>query len=78
MPGTLLAIPAERAAELLGKNVTSAPGRKILAALRDFGGYIVDDIGSANEGAALCAEHAVSAEMLAVYGWDWRYQRPFL
>lgn len=52
----------EASAARILRNLTTVPGRKILEALRDYGGYIVDDIGSATEGAALCAEHAVNAE----------------
>ena len=60
-------------ATIVLRNLTTVPGRKILEALRDYGGYIVDDIGSATEGAAFCAEHNVNNEMLKHYGWDMRY-----
>lgn len=52
----------------------SVPAAKILAALRDYGGYLVDDTaGPSPQGsAAFCAEHTVNAEVLATYGWDIR------
>lgn len=71
-PGSLLAVDAVSAKQLQ-RNVSTVPGRKLLAALRDYGGYIVDDIGSAREGAAFCAEHDVIAEVKRHYGWDIRY-----
>ena len=73
MPGSLLAVAPAAAATLLPK-MRSVPAAKILAALRDYGGYLVDDTaGPAPAGsAAFCAEHAVNSEVLAAYGWDIR------
>lgn len=62
-PGALLAIPP---ASRRSVHVQTAPGAAILAALADFGGYIVDD--TANNDAALCMESAVSDALLADYG----------
>ena len=71
-PGSLMAVDSASATRLY-HNMTTVPGRKLLVALRDYGGYIVDDIGSAREGAAFCAEHSVIAEVQSHYGWDIRY-----
>lgn len=58
VPGSLLAIPADVAANLTIKTV---PGQRLLAALRDFGAYIVDD--TASPSAAICMEASVSDEI---------------
>jgi len=67
MPGSLLAVDRRDAAKLLPR-LGTVPGRKILSALRDYGGYLVDD--TASNDAAFCAEHEVNAEIMEHYGWD--------
>lgn len=62
MPGALLAIPGDVAANL---SVRTVPGNKLLDVLRDFGAYIVDD--TANPSGAICMEAAVSDELQAEY-----------
>lgn len=69
MPGTLLVVARRDAAKLL-PSLGTIPGRKILSALRDHGGYLVDDTASNN--AAFCAEHELNAEVIEHYGWDIR------
>lgn len=56
--------------------LTTEPGRLILGALTDYGGYIVDDTGSQQGGGALCMEHAVNAEMLQAYGYSVAIEDP--
>ena len=56
--------------------LTTEPGRLILGALTDYGGYIVDDTGSQQGGGALCMEHAVNAELLAAYGYSVAIEDP--
>jgi hypothetical protein len=51
--GALLALPPQATAARLG--VRSAAGRKVLAALRDYGGYVVGDSG--RDAVDLCVEH---------------------
>jgi hypothetical protein len=41
-PGSLLAVPPAVSAALRG-NITTVPGRRLLDALTDYGGYITDD-----------------------------------
>ena len=43
-------------------------GKKIAAALTDYGGYLVDDTGAGNS-AAVCMEAAVNLEMRKAYGY---------
>jgi hypothetical protein len=63
-PGSLLAVPAAVAGSL---NVTTLPGRKILYALSQFGGYLVDDT-AANRG-TIGTEAGVTAEFATAYGY---------
>src|SRR4051794_2907347 len=56
--GTLLALPPSATAAMLG--VRSAAGRKVLAALRDYGGYVVDDSGL--DAVDLCLEHQATVD----------------
>jgi hypothetical protein len=58
--GALLALPPRATAERLG--VRSAAGRKIVAALRDYGGYVVDD--SSLDAVDLCVEHGAAADVV--------------
>lgn len=74
-PGSLLAVPPAAAAALAPRLAT-APGAKILRALTDFGGYLVDDTASAQNGAAFCAEPGVNAEVEAAFGYSIRIERP--
>ena len=74
-PGALLAVPPTRAPTVFTQLVT-IPGRRILQALTDYGGYIVDDTGSQVGGGALCAERQVSVELEAEYGFSWFIEKP--
>ena len=65
-PGALLAVPPS-AAPTVAASLRTEPGRQILQALVDFGGYIVDDTGSRQGGGALCMERGVTAELRAAY-----------
>lgn len=69
VPGALLAVPPAVAAAL-APTVGTHPGRQLLAALTDYGGYLVDDTGSQRGGGAFCAEHAVNDEVAAAYVWS--------
>ena len=70
-PGALLAVPAARSSRIAEKMKTK-PGRKILEALTDYGGYIVDDTGGGNT-AAICMESDVNAEMRRTFGYAMTY-----
>ena len=61
--GALLAIPPNVTAEQLG--LQTAVGRKLFAAFRDYGAYVVDDSGGSN---LLCVEQAAYEEYRAVTG----------
>ncbi len=63
-PGALLAVPLALAPPLAA-NLTTAPARTILAALVNYGAYIVDD--TAGDSAAICAEPAAVAELKQVF-----------
>lgn len=65
-PGALLAVPPGAAPVVLA-GLRTEPGRRILQALVDFGGYLVDDTGSRQGGGALCMERGVTAELRAAY-----------
>jgi hypothetical protein len=65
-PGALLAVPPAAAARVAAALKTE-PARRVLAALRDYGGYLVDDTGSSAGGGALCMERGVTAELRAAY-----------
>ncbi len=56
--GALLALPPSATVESLG--VRSAAGKKVLAALRDYGGYVVGDSGL--DAVDLCVEHRASVD----------------
>ena len=66
-PGSLLVVP-EAAASRIESNLTTTPARRILHALRDYGGYLVDD--PDGPAACFCAEKAVIDELKREYGWD--------
>lgn len=68
-PGALLALPADVAASL---NMTTPVGKKLAAALTDYGGYLVDDTGAGNS-AAVCMEAAVNLELREAYGYTMTY-----
>ena len=74
-PGALLAVPPARAASVAAR-LTTAPAHKLLAALVDYGGYIVDDTGSEAGGGAFCCEPAVNAEVEAAFGFSIRIENP--
>jgi hypothetical protein len=73
VPGALLAVPPTLAATL---SPATVPGAKILRALTDYGGYLVDDTGSKMGGGAFCAEHGVNAEVEELYGYSIRIEKP--
>ena len=73
VPGALLAVPPALAASLTPATV---PGAKILAALTDYGGYLVDDTGSRQGGGAFCAESGVNGEVEREYGYSIRIEKP--
>jgi hypothetical protein len=56
--GALLALAPAATAQRLG--VRSAAGRRVLAALRDYGAYVVDV--SRRDGVDLCVEHSAAAD----------------
>lgn len=63
-PGALLAIPDTASSELMPL-LQTAPGRRIATALRDYGGYIVDD--TASNSAAICFESGAHVRFEALY-----------
>ena len=65
-PGALLAVPPSVAGDL-NSSINTIVGRKVLQALTDYGGYVVDSTGSQAGGAALCAEPSVIDEVLREY-----------
>ena len=64
-PGALLAVPAAAAA-VLAPRMVHPVGRRILAALRDYGGYLDDN--TAHDSAAFNVEGGVVEEVAAAYG----------
>jgi len=64
-PGALLAIPSTTPLATL--NLTTIPAARIAAALQAYGGYLVDD--TYEPRGTLCAEHGVTDEFAAAYGW---------
>lgn len=74
-PGALLAVPPARAPAVAAALAT-VPARKILAALVDYGAYVVDDTGSEAGGGAFCAEPPVNGEVEAAYGFSIAIDRP--
>jgi hypothetical protein len=74
-PGALLAVPPSLAPSVRA-GLTTLPGKKILDALVDFGGYIVDDTGSQEGGGAICMEHGVNAEVQSAYGYSIAIENP--
>lgn len=62
-PGALLAIPSNMTVTL-----TTVPAKKILFALQNYGGYLVDDT-FANRG-TLNTEHGVTDEFQVAYGYS--------
>ena len=75
-PGALLAVPASNAKSV---NATTVVGRRILQALVDYGGYVVDGSGRGSAPhphhnlAALCMDAQVNAEMRRAYGFNMAY-----
>ncbi len=74
-PGALLAIPPSHAA-LVALSLSTSIGRKLLAALTDYGAYLVDDTGSQQGGGAFCAEPEVSDEVQREFGYSIRIENP--
>ena len=68
-PGSLLAIPPSERSGLLAK-LHTVVGRRLLDALIDYGAYLVDDTGSQENGAAICAEPIVQREVLERYNFS--------
>ncbi|HYJ76653.1 MAG TPA: hypothetical protein VEV65_13690 [Kineosporiaceae bacterium] len=64
--GALLALPPSATAAELG--VRSPIGRKVLAALRDYGGYVVDESGL--DAVELCVEHQATVDFRKRTGHD--------
>ena len=76
VPGALLAVPASAAQSL---QLHTQVGRKILGALRDYGGYVVDDTASIyNQDAAIVTEPAVEEELRVHYNVSLAYPRGLL
>ena len=74
-PGALLAVPPA-AAPAVAAGLRTEPARRILQALVDYGGYIVDDTGSQQGGGALCMERGVTAELRAAYNISVAIEEP--
>lgn len=70
-PGALLAVPSAVAGKV---SVTTLFGKKILAALVTYGGYLADDTASNNF--AICMEPVVADEIQANYGVSVSIQDP--
>jgi hypothetical protein len=66
-PGSLLAVPPMLSAAL-ETELSSAPALKLLGALTEYGGYLVDDTGHSNRG-TFVAEPAVVDEVNRLYGF---------
>jgi hypothetical protein len=76
-PGALLAVPSSLAPAVQA-NLTTVPGQRILNALVDYGGYLVDDTGSKQGGGAICMEHAVNQEIQSAYGYSVAIENPLV
>ena len=66
-PGTLLAIPPANI-ESVNSTLKTLPAMKLLQALSQFGGYLVDD--TAWNSSSICTEHGVADEFKVAYGFD--------
>ena len=75
VPGALLAVPPGDAPAVAAQ-LTTLPGKQMLRALVDYGGYIVDDTGSQAGGGAFCAESGVNAEVAAAFGYSIAIEKP--
>ena len=64
-PGALLAVPSSIAPSV---KLTTEPGRRILAALTGFGGYIVDDTADQERG-TLCTQYGFGEAFQSAYGY---------
>eukprot|EP01084_Bolivina_argentea_P149091 260527_1 len=67
--GSLLAVPSD----VKITNLTTIPGKKILYALQNYGGYIVDDT-VANRG-TMCIEYGVGQEFQDKYGYEFNAKK---
>jgi len=65
-PGALLAVPLEHSRDV---TVTTAPGRRILQALTQFGGYIVDDTADQRRG-TICTQYGFGDAFMSAYGFQ--------
>ena len=65
-PGSLLAVPPDLAAKLALK-LTSVPARRILHALTEYGGYLVDN--TAGNRGTVCGEFGLKEEVNENYGF---------
>lgn len=74
-PGALLAIPPKLSSQIESSLKTSV-SKKILNALVDYGGYIVDDTGSQQGGGAICMEHGVNDEIYSNFGYSISIENP--
>lgn len=61
--GSLLAIPPSDTASSLG--LTTAAGKKLFAALQNYGGYLVDDTGGANDAVGIDRDAAAAVNWSA-------------
>ena len=68
-PGALLAVPAAAAA-VLNATLATEPARRLLHALSQYGGYIVDD--TYWNSTSICTEHGVQDEFAAAYSYPYR------
>lgn len=68
-PGALLAVPAAAAAAL-NASLSTVPARRLLHALANYGGYVVDD--TAWNSTSINTEHGVTDEFAAAYGYSFR------
>ena len=72
-PGALLALPKDIVSKI---QTTTLIGEKIKQALTNYGGYIVDDTGSKQNGAAICMEPGVVLEIERAYNVSFNITNP--
>jgi hypothetical protein len=66
-PGSLLAVPPKNVPSV-NAMLKTLPAKKILQALSQFGGYLVDD--TAWNSTSICTEHGVADEFMKDYGFS--------
>eukprot|EP01084_Bolivina_argentea_P149090 260526_1 len=69
--GSLLAVPSH--VKITNYNLTTVAGKKILYALQNYGGYVVDDT-VANRG-TMCIEYGVAQEFQNKYGYSFNAKK---